>query len=392
MDNQPSFQIRIIASLDEVDANVWDRLAGSTDDTCDNPFISHAFLSALEKSGSACMETGWLPQHLLLEDDSGNVLGAMPCYLKNHSQGEYVFDHGWADAFQRAGGEYYPKLQCSIPFTPATGPRFLTGNAANADQIQTALMQGLQQLAVKIGASSVHITFMREHEWRQAGETNYLQREDRQFHWQNDDYKGFEDFLLSLASRKRKNIRKEREAAQNIKGLEVVSLTGEDLTEEAWDAFYRFYMDTGSRKWGRPYLTRDFFSIIGKTIADKVLLIMAKRDGKFVAGAINFIGSDCLYGRHWGCEENHPFLHFEICYYQAIDYAIEKGLSRVEAGAQGEHKLARGYVPSSTFSAHWIAHPGLSDAIENYLEHEREHVKMENDILAEHKPFKKVDR
>ena len=390
MDSQTSFRIRVISSINEVEAATWDRLAQvrADGDARYNPFVSHAFLSALEDSGSAVAETGWLGQHLVLEDDAGNALAALPCYLKNHSQGEYVFDHGWADAFYRAGGEYYPKLQCSVPFTPATGPRLLTGDAHNRQALSFALLNGLQQLTARIGASSAHITFMRPEEWNTARDAGLLARTDRQFHWFNRGYNSFDAFLDALSSRKRKNIRKERKTALSVDGLEIKHLTGSALNEAAWDAFFSFYMDTGSRKWGSPYLTRTFFSLVSEHMADDILLVMAKRDGRYIAGALNFIGSDCLYGRHWGCTEDHPFLHFELCYYQAIDYAIAHGLARVEAGAQGEHKLARGYEPVTTHSAHYIANESLRRAVADYLQSERHHVEMEQEILRDHLPFR----
>lgn len=391
MSEEETFQIRILTSMTDIDPVVWDKLAASDGKKVSNPFLTHAFLSSLEESGSANAETGWLGQHLLLENSNGEVLAAMPCYLKSHSQGEYVFDHNWAEAYHRAGGNYYPKLQCSVPFTPATGNRILTGNATNKAILQTALMNGLEQLARNIGASSAHITFMEKHEWDVAGEYGFLQRVDQQFHWENDGYQDFDAFLASLTSRKRKNIKKERAGAASIENIEIVHLTGDTLTDEALNAFYDFYLDTGAKKWGRPYLTRKFYTLIKERMADQVLLVMAKRNGIYIAGAINFIGNECLYGRHWGCIENHRFLHFEICYYQAIEYAINNGIKHVEAGAQGEHKLARGYTPSTTYSAHYIAHSGLSDAIESYLIHERKHVSMENEYLSSHAPFKNIN-
>lgn len=381
-----SFQIRIINSLKEIDANAWNALQQSA---CFNPFISYEFLYALEKSGSAVSKTGWHGQHLILEDDEGTMLGALPCYLKNHSQGEYVFDHGWADAFERAGGNYYPKLQCSVPFTPATGPRFLVPQCEGRDLRMTALAQGLQQLCERIKVSSAHITFMEKDEWNFAGEQGYLRRKDQQFHWLNDDYNRFDDFLAKLSSRKRKNIKKERRVALADNGITIDLLKGDEIDERTWDRFFAFYNDTGMRKWGQPYLTREFFSMIGEMMPERTLLIMAKRDGEYVAGALNFIGDDCLYGRHWGCLEDHPCLHFEVCYYQAIDYAIAHGLKRVEAGAQGSHKLARGYLPVTTHSAHWITNPGFRDAVEDYLVRERREVDRHNQILSEHAPFKK---
>lgn len=384
--SSPAFRIRVEPSLRAVPSAAWDACAGSGD-----PFASHAFLSSLEESGSATARTGWRPSHLILEDDGGAPLGVLPCYLKSHSQGEYVFDHSWADAYARAGGDYYPKLQVSIPFTPATGPRFLVRPDADADMASRALAVGAAELAVRSGASSVHITFMPEAEQRLAAEIGYLRRTDQQFHWMNEGYPNFDAFLDALASRKRKMIRRERRDAL-ANGIEVQRLTGRDIKEKHWDDFFAFYMDTGSRKWGRPYLTRSFFSLIGERMADRVLLVMAKRAGRFVAGAINFIGRDALYGRNWGCVEDHPFLHFEVCYYQAIDFAIEKGLKRVEAGAQGAHKLARGYLPRITYSAHWIADPGLRRAVDHYLERERRAVAQEQAELGEFAPYRRGER
>ncbi len=415
-----SLAIQVLSSIGDIDARDWDRLVAASETGADggarrqgNPFMSHAFLSALEDSNSACRRTGWGPSHLVLSDAGGEILGALPCYLKSHSQGEYVFDHGWADAFERAGGQYYPKLQCCVPFTPATGSRLLTTPGQQQSRHHHALLDGLTQLSERLDVSSAHITFMPEQEWNAAGEAGYLLRTDQQFHWRNNGYAGFEDFLSALASRKRKNIRnepdeeamkrrlgelaaegrrKERETALARNGVEIVRLTGDDLTEAVWDRFFEFYMDTGSRKWGRPYLTREFYSLIGERMADRIVLIMARRAGRYIAGAINFLGDDCLYGRHWGCVEEHACLHFEVCYYQAIDYAIEHGLSTVEAGAQGEHKLARGYVPVITRSAHRITHPGLRRAVQDYLEHERRHVEDARTILMEHAPFRKSDQ
>jgi len=362
-----------------------------SEDTSFNPFLSHAFLESLEAAGCATNATGWMPRHMLLQDGSGAVLGAVPAYLKSHSQGEYVFDHSWADAFFRAGGDYYPKLQISVPFTPATGRRFLIGPGINREAGLQALAAGLVQVCQRTGASSVHATFLTKPEWDGLGELGYLQRTDQQFHWENNGYDSFDGFLADLASRKRKAIKKERREALSAEGLEVEWVTGSDLTEAHWDAFYGFYMDTGSRKWGRPYLNRKFFSLINERLSERTLLVLAKRDGRYVAGALNFIGSETLFGRHWGCTEHHPFLHFELCYYQAIDFAIAKGLKRVEAGAQGAHKLARGYLPTTTYSAHWIAHEGLHQAVADYLEHERFAVERENEALADHAPFKKGD-
>lgn len=381
-----TFTIRVVNSLADVDAGQWDGLLAGQPL---NPFLTHAFLHALENSGSAVPETGWLGQHLVLESGAGEYLAALPCYLKNHSQGEYVFDHGWADAFMRAGGDYYPKLQCSVPFTPATGPRFLVPECENREARIAALAEGLKQLSTRLNVSSAHITFMQEDEWQAAGKFDYLQRTDQQFHWVNEGYESFEDFLNALSSRKRKNIRKERNTALAGNGIEIDLLSGDQLVEPVWDRFFEFYTDTGARKWGQPYLTREFFSQIGETMRERTLLVMAKREGQYIAGALNFIGDECLYGRHWGCIQDHSCLHFEVCYYQAIDFAIRNRLARVEAGAQGAHKLARGYVPVTTRSAHWITHPGLRNAVSDYLDQERRHVEMENRALAEHAPFRK---
>jgi len=316
------------------------------------------------------------------------VAGIVPCYLKSHSQGEYVFDRGWADAFERAGGSYYPKLQASVPFTPATGPRLLVRQGFDAGSIREALAAGLLGLCEATGASSVHVTFAREDEWKFLAENGFLQRTDQQFHWHNEGYASFEDFLGSLNSRHRKAIRRERREALS-EGITIHRLTGSDLTEEAWDAFFDFYMETGSRKWGRPYLTRSFFSMIGETMAKDVLLLMARRNGRWIAGAINFIGSDALFGRNWGAIEHHPFLHFEVCYYQAIEFAIEHGLTRVEAGAQGEHKIARGYLPQTTYSAHYIVDADLRRAVREYLGRERRYVAEAARELSEAGPFRK---
>ena len=353
-----------------------------------NPFVSHAFFSALETSGSAAPRTGWGPRHLLAKID-GKIAGIVPCYLKSHSQGEYVFDRGWADAYERAGGRYYPKLQCSVPFTPATGPRLLIRNDVDREQIASALASGLIALTDVSKASSVHVTFAREAEWKFLGTHGFLQRTDQQFHWHNQDFATFDDFLASLNSRHRKAIKRERREAVAT-GITIHWLRGKDITENAWDSFFAFYMETGSRKWGRPYLNRNFFSLIGESMAEDVLLVMAKRNGRWIAGAINFIGSDTLFGRNWGAIEHHPFLHFEVCYYQAIDFAIKQGLQVVEAGAQGEHKIARGYLPQTTYSAHYIADPGLRRAIADYLKRERAYVVEAGRELAAAGPFRKT--
>ena len=388
MSDTPTAVVRVETEIDDIPASDWDRCANPDALTYD-PFVSHAFLSALEVSGSATLNTGWLPQHLVLQGDDGSVAAVMPCYLKNHSQGEYVFDYGWADAYERAGGRYYPKLQTSIPFTPATGRRMLVGDTENAENLRSMLLNAGIQLSERIGASSIHFTFMKKDEWDQLGDIGLLQRTDQQFHWQNNGYTTFDDFLGELASRKRKVVRKERRDALADGDIQIDWLTGSDLTEDHWDAFFGFYMDTGSRKWGRPYLTRSFFSIVSETMADRILLMMCRRNGRYIAGALNFIGGDTLYGRYWGCIEDQRFLHFETCYYQAIEYAIQHGLARVEAGAQGEHKLARGYVPATTYSAHYIADPGLRDAVARFLVQERYYVAEESRALAQHAPFRK---
>ena len=353
-----------------------------------NPFVSHAFFSALEASGSATARTGWGPRHLVARRD-GAIAGVVPCYLKSHSQGEYVFDRGWADAYQRAGGRYYPKLQVSVPFTPATGPRLLIRDGVDQEQIRTALAGGLVGLCDATDASSVHVTFAPEDEAKFLASCGFLQRNDQQFHWRNQGYGSFEDFLATLNSRHRKAIRRERREAL-AEGITIHALNRSDITEDAWDAFFAFYMETGSRKWGRPYLTRSFYSLVGQGMSKDVALIMAKRNGRWIAGAINFIGSDTLFGRHWGAIEHHPFLHFEVCYYQAIDFAIRHGLKTVEAGAQGEHKLARGYLPQTTYSAHYIADPDLRRAISDYLRRERAYVAEAARELSDAAPFRKA--
>jgi uncharacterized protein len=353
-----------------------------------NPFISHDFLSALEGSGSARNRAGWQPMHLVAQVAKGEIVGVAPCYAKSHSQGEYVFDHGWAEAYERAGGSYYPKLQVCVPFTPATGRRLLVRPGPQAQAVRDALADGLAEVCRRSNASSVHVTFPTEPEWELLGTHRYLLRTHRQFHWENAGYESFDAFLAALASRKRKTIRRERAAAL-ASDISIHWLSGSDLTESIWDAFFEFYMDTGSRKWGHPYLTRSFYSMVGESMRDRILLVMAKRNGRWIAGAINFIGSSTLFGRHWGAIEEHPFLHFEVCYYQAIQYAIEHKLARVEAGAQGQHKIARGYLPTTTYSAHYIVDPALRRAVADFLEHERTAVAEEIEEFAEAAPFRK---
>src|ERR1700749_1696926 len=397
--------LEAVPSVGDVPAEEWDACANPVPDpdslngldtlagSCPaskpyyNPFVSHKFFLAAEQSGSAIARTGWGPGQLLAKIDD-QIVGIVPCYLKSHSQGEYVFDRGWADAYERAGGRYYPKLQCSVPFTPATGPRLLIRNDVDREQIAGALASGLVALCGVSKASSAHVTFAREGEWKFLAEHGFLQRTDQQFHWHNQDFAAFDAFLASLNSRHRKAIKRERREAVSA-GITIHCLTGKDLTEDAWDAFFMFYMETGSRKWGRPYLTREFFSLIGESMANDVLLVMAKRNGRWIAGAINFIGSDTLFGRNWGAIEHHPFLHFEVCYYQAIDFAIERGLKTVEAGAQGEHKIARGYLPQTTYSAHYIADAGLRRAIDESLKRERAYVAEAGRELMDAVPFRK---
>ena len=378
-------KISAINSLKDISADDWNACA-QIDGIAFNPFTSHTFLLALEQSGSATTKTGWAAQHLVLEEN-GKIVGVVPCYLKSHSMGEYVFDHAWADAYTRAGGHYYPKLQVSVPFTPATGPRLL----ANTTEHRALLADGLVSLCQQSKSSSVHITFATTQDASEMTAKGWLQRNDIQFHWHNQSYSNFADFLAALSSSKRKNIRKERQAIVD-NGITFDLVTGSDLQEVHWDHFYKFYMDTGSRKWGQPYLTRKFFSLINETMKDQTLLVLAKREGKTIAGALNFIGGETLYGRNWGCLENHPFLHFETCYYQAMDFAIARGLKTVEAGAQGEHKLARGYVPEKTYSLHHLAHPGLSRAVADYLDHERAAIDENQQELGEHTPFRHTEQ
>ena len=369
---------RLLESIHDVTAHDWDAL-----NRRDNPFMSHAFLSAMEDSGSVGPGTGWQPAPIVIESDSGTLLAAMPAYLKGHSQGEYVFDHSWADAYERAGGRYYPKLQIAAPFTPATGPRLLLAD----DALAPALLSTAQQLCTQNGLSGAHATFVEPEQVPLFTDNGWLMRSDIQFHWHNRGYGDFDDFLADLASRKRKDLKKERARAREA--VEIRHLTGSDLDEDAWDAFWIFYQDTGARKWGTPYLTREAFTLLGERMADRLLLILALIDGRPVAGALNVVGPDALYGRYWGCTEQIPFLHFELCYYQAIDAAIARGLSRVEAGAQGGHKLARGYAPVETRSAHWIADPGFREAVADFLEREGQGVSGERNFLDTRTPFRK---
>ncbi|MEA2824465.1 MAG: uncharacterized protein QOF03_947 [Alphaproteobacteria bacterium] len=381
-------QARFGGTAREIGAPTWDRLARGQARTLPYPFTRHAFLCALEESGSATAKTGWRPLHLLLERDNA-AIALLPLYLKSHSYGEYVFDHGWAEAFGRAGGRYYPKLQASIPFTPATGPRFLIANGEAETETARMLLKAAEHAVDQMHASSLHITFMTKTEWDLAGQEGFLRRTDKQFHWENRGYDSFGAFLADLSSAKRKNLRKER-AAVTAEGVSFEWLSGGDLTEGVWDAFFDCYTTTGNQKWNPPYLTREFFSRAGENMGEQILLVMAKQNGRYIGGALNFFDDTTLYGRNWGCVGYVPFLHFEACYYQAIDFAISKQLARVEAGAQGAHKLLRGYLPQPTYSAHYIAHAGLRRAVADYLENERAAVAEHIEELEEQAPFRKT--
>jgi hypothetical protein len=398
------YTVHVAQSMSEIDAAQWDACANPEADTPApgpgigldgdpyeaerfNPFVSHAFLKALETSKSIGPRSGWTSTHILVRDSGGRLAAAAPAYLKTHSMGEYVFDYGWADAYHRAGLHYYPKLQVAVPFTPVTGRRLLVA-PGQGEAARLALIAGLRAWREKAGASSIHITFPTRSEWETLGASGFLQRTGQQFHFHNKGYADFDAFLADLASRKRKMIRRERKEAL-ASGIEIELLTGADLKEVHWDTFFHFYMDTGARKWGTPYLSRDFFSCAGAAMSDHILLVMAKRKGRYIAGAINFLGRDALYGRNWGAVEEHPFLHFEVCYYQAIEFAISRGLWRVEAGAQGEHKLARGYRAVATFSAHDIGDKRFARAIEDYLQRERVHIDEALREYEELAPFKK---
>ncbi|THH37010.1 N-acetyltransferase [Aliishimia ponticola] len=384
-------EITLLPSLREISAQDWDACAcpeAADGSRAIDPFTTYRFLLALEESGSVGPGSGWQPQYLVARM-GGVLIAVAPMYAKGHSQGEYIFDHNWAHAYERAGGRYYPKLQVAVPFTPATGRRFLT-RPGFEDVGTHALTQGAVQLAENNGLSSLHITFCTETEAARGAELGLMRRTSQQYHWLNNGYADFDAFLASLNSRKRKNIRKERNQAQAFGGT-ITTLTGDDLRPEHWDAFWHFYQDTGARKWGTPYLTRRFFDLVHERMADDVALVLAERDGRYIAGALNFIGRDTLFGRYWGCAEHHPCLHFELCYYAAIDYAIAHGLERVEAGAQGDHKLARGYLPTPCHSLHWVRDPGFSDAIEEYLKAERAAIEEDIEILTSYGPFRKND-
>ena len=391
MDDGQAIEISVTSDIASIPASDWDACAAP--ECADggrprDPFTTHRFLLALERSGSVGEGTGWHPRHLIART-AGQIVAVMPLYAKGHSQGEYIFDHNWAHAYERAGGRYYPKLQAAVPFTPATGRRFLV--RPGWEGIGTgALVQGMVQIASDNELSSAHVTFCTQEEWRAGGKMGLLQRTGQQFHWEDRGYRDFEGFLADLSSRKRKGIRKERRSAQGFGGT-IHLLTGDEIEPEHWDAFWRFYQDTGARKWGSPYLTRAFYAVAQETLRDDILLMMCRRDGRWVAGAMNLIGRETLYGRYWGCIEHHDCLHFELCYYQAIDWALANGLSRVEAGAQGEHKLARGYLPVTTYSLHWIADAGFRTAVERYLREERAAVDEEIEVLTAYGPFRKVE-
>lgn len=386
--DETALQISVAEGLAHVDAAAWDAVANPPAGRYD-PFLSWGFLEALEQSGAASPESGWSPHHLLVKGPGGRLRAAMPLYAKTHSYGEFVFDHGWADAFERAGGRYYPKLVSAVPFTPVTGRRLLVPEGPDANTLRRGLLTGAVQIAADNDLSSLHVNFTTDDEADLLGELGLLQRVDQQFHFINEGYGSFEDFLSVLSSSKRKTLRKERRKAQD--GLDLRRLTGADIKAHHWDAFYSFYLDTGARKWGTPYLNRETFAMLGERMAEDILLVMAYEDDAPIAGALNFIGSETLYGRYWGCVSSRAMLHFEVCYYQAMDFAIERGLRFVEAGAQGGHKLARGYVPVQTRSAHWIGHSGFRHAISDYLERERHAVAADMDFLSARTPFKKTD-
>ncbi|MAM24747.1 MAG: GNAT family N-acetyltransferase [Rhodobacteraceae bacterium] len=386
---EQSVEIRVVQRLSDIGQEVWDACA--CPEAADgarprDPFTTYRFLSALEESGSVGQGTGWQPQYLSASVGD-TVIGVAPLYAKSHSQGEYIFDHSWAHAYERAGGRYYPKLQIAVPHTPATGRRFLV-RPGFEETGMAALAQGAMQLTDGNGLSSFHVTFCTREEASRAEEMDLLVRKSQQFHWKNEGYADFDGFLATLSSRKRKNIRKERAQAIAFGG-EIVTLTGEEIEPGHWDAFWRFYQDTGARKWGSPYLTRQFFDLAQELLRDDIALVLARRDGRWVAGALNFIGANALFGRYWGCVEHHPFLHFELCYYRAMDFAIAHDLATVEAGAQGEHKLARGYLPTPTWSLHWMRDAGFSRAVADYLQAERAAVDEEIEVLTDYGPFRR---
>lgn len=388
--DQAQIEIEATESLAGIAAPDWDACAcpeTATGGRPLDPFTTYRFLRALEDSGSVGPGTGWQPRYLMARMD-GLLIGCAPMYVKSHSQGEYIFDHNWAHAYERAGGRYYPKLQIAVPFTPATGRRFLV--RPGYERIgMSVLVQGAVQIATDNQISSLHATFCTEAEAQAGQEMGLMVRTGQQFHWEDQSFGGFDGFLASLSSRKRKTIRKERRQARDFGGT-ITAYSGDDIQPEHWDAFWQFYQDTGARKWGSPYLTRQFFDIAQEELRGDIALVLAERDGRAVAGALNFIGRETLFGRYWGCTEHHPCLHFELCYYRAIDWALAHGLTRVEAGAQGEHKLARGYLPTRTHSLHWVLDPGFANAIEQYLEAERAAVDEEIEVLTDYGPFRKA--
>jgi hypothetical protein len=381
-DGGETITLRVHNAIGEIAPEAWDACAGDV-----NPTVSHVFLNALEESGSATARAGWAPQHLTFTDRGGRIVGAVPMYLKSHSYGEYVFDWGWADAYERSGGRYYPKLLCAVPFTPVPGPRLLVRPDAGA-QTKSHLIAGMVELARRRKLSSLHVNFPQADEFEAFAEAGFLQRIGQQFHWTNEGYRDFDDYLAALNSRKRKAVKKERREALAGGGIEVEVLTGSDLTEPVWNAFYRLYLGTTNRKWGDAYLTRRFFSLIGERMPDKIVLVMARHGAEYIAGAFNILGRDTIYGRNWGAHREYRFLHFECCYYSAIEFAIGRGLKRVEAGAQGPHKLQRGYLPVPIYSAHWIPDPGFRRAVAAFLVREREMVEQKIEHLAEYSPFR----
>jgi hypothetical protein len=380
--------LSIADGMAHIDRAAWNSIANPPGEPYD-PFLDWDFLEALEATGCAAPDTGWGPRHVLAHDGAGRLAGAAPLYLKSHSRGEFVFDHSWADALHRAGGRYYPKLLCAVPFTPVTGRRLLAAPGPRGEAIRRALARAIVETAADARVSSAHFNFLDEPSWRELGAEGLLLREDQQFHWINRGYRTFESFLEALSSRKRKMLRRERREAQEV--LVIQRVSGADLTKKHWDAFFRFYMDTGGRKWGSPYLNREFFALLHERMADRCLLILAMDGKRTIAGALNMIASDTLFGRYWVRVEERPFLHFEICYYQAIDFAIEHGLKRVEAGAQGEHKLARGYLPTATYSAHWLRDPPFARAVADFLRRETEQVERTMAALAAHSPYKREE-
>ena len=378
--SEARLEAKLVQGIEQIPEATWDACVGP-----DQPFLRHAFLATMEQSGSACSDTGWMPLHLVVERN-GEMLGCAPMYLKSHSYGEYVFDWGWADAYERAGGRYYPKLQVAVPFTPVPGPRLLLRpDVTDARPVIRAMLSAAEE----IGVSSLHVTFCQEEEWSRFGEAGMLTRTGTQYHWFNRGYDSFDAFLANLKSSRRKNIRKERARVRD-QGLQLETLTGDQLTPDIWDAFYPFYRNTVDKRWGNAYLTKRFFQQLGQLMPERVVLIMARYQGRYVAGALNLRGADTLYGRVWGCRQEFEFLHFEACYYAAIDFAIEHGLARVEAGAQGMHKLQRGYEPTPTYSAHWIRDRGFRSAVERFLEQERQSIVVERAELREHLPFRQV--